>query len=80
MYSVGYRNEHREFLIFTDFDMDFEDHTGCTGRIRRIPATRDNVASRIQDTMRDMERGEKCVLYCESSISSSISEVKSQDR
>ncbi|KAG9048048.1 hypothetical protein FS837_000876 [Tulasnella sp. UAMH 9824] len=58
-----HRNEHREFLIFTDFDMDFEDDTGLTGRIRRIPATRDNIASRIQDTMRDLERGEKCVLY-----------------
>ncbi|KAG8915718.1 hypothetical protein FRC00_000957 [Tulasnella sp. 408] len=38
-----HQNEHREFLIFTDFDMDFEDHTGYTGRIRGIRATRDNI-------------------------------------
>ncbi|KAG8929137.1 hypothetical protein FRC01_004818 [Tulasnella sp. 417] len=62
---VQYRhqNDHREFLIFTDFDIDFKDHTGSTGMIRRIPATRDDITSRIKDTMGDLERGDKCVLY-----------------
>ncbi|KAG8929714.1 hypothetical protein FRC01_003894, partial [Tulasnella sp. 417] len=62
---VQYRhqNDHREFLIFTDFDLVFKDHTGSTGMISRIPATRDSIANRIKDTMRDLERGDKCVLY-----------------
>lgn len=42
-FTDRHENDHREFLIFTDFDMDFEDQTGCTRRIRRIPATRDNI-------------------------------------
>ncbi|KAG8955248.1 hypothetical protein FRC00_005526, partial [Tulasnella sp. 408] len=57
---VQYRHqgEDRQFLIFTDFDVDFEDHTGFTGAISRIPATRDDIEDRIRGTMRDMERGE----------------------
>ncbi|KAG9048049.1 hypothetical protein FS837_000877 [Tulasnella sp. UAMH 9824] len=36
-------DENREFLIFTDFEVDFKDHTGFTGSIRRMPATRHNI-------------------------------------
>ncbi|KAG8907657.1 hypothetical protein FRC01_007612, partial [Tulasnella sp. 417] len=38
-----HRNDNREFLIYTDFDADFKDHTGFTAPIRRIPATRNTL-------------------------------------
>lgn len=35
--------ETRQFLIFTDFEVIFEDHNGVTGTIPTIPATRENI-------------------------------------
>ncbi|KAG8909761.1 hypothetical protein FRC01_006739, partial [Tulasnella sp. 417] len=58
-----HRNDNREFLIYTDFDADFTDHTGFTAPIRRIPATRNTLATHIQATMQSLGREDKCVLY-----------------
>ncbi|KAG8951733.1 hypothetical protein FRC04_005754 [Tulasnella sp. 424] len=58
-----HQNEDRQFLIFTDFEVRFEDHTGISGTVATLPATRDNIATRVQDTMRDLDRGDKCVMY-----------------
>ncbi|KAG8951732.1 hypothetical protein FRC04_005753 [Tulasnella sp. 424] len=62
---VQYRhqNETRQFLIFTDFEMDFQDHTGHSHQVPTIPATHRNIATRVQGTMQDLGRGDKCLLY-----------------
>ncbi|KIO24234.1 hypothetical protein M407DRAFT_9052 [Tulasnella calospora MUT 4182] len=38
-----HQNENRKFLIFTDFDLEFEDYTGFPGAIPRIAATRHDI-------------------------------------
>ncbi|KAG8977540.1 hypothetical protein FRC05_001398 [Tulasnella sp. 425] len=45
---VQYRhqNETRQFLIFTDFEMDFQDHTGHSHQVPTIPATHRNIELR----------------------------------
>lgn len=62
---VQYRhhNETRQFLIFTDFKMDFQDHTGFSRQLPTIDATHRNIATRVQGTMQDLGRGDKCLLY-----------------
>ncbi|KIO24230.1 hypothetical protein M407DRAFT_102861 [Tulasnella calospora MUT 4182] len=62
---VRYRhqNEDRQFLIFTDFQIDFKDHTGTSSRLPTIPATYRDIETRVQGTMRDLGREDKCLLY-----------------
>lgn len=38
-----HRNEDRQFLIFTDFEVSFQDHTGFSDTVATIRATHDNL-------------------------------------
>lgn len=65
-----HRNEDRQFLIFTDFEVSFQDHTGFSDTVATIRATHDNLASRVPDTMRDLDREDKCAIYFSGHIDS----------